>query len=346
MTKRPTPAARARRPSPSDPLAIYLDEIHRIPLLSDAEQREMARKVAAGEPGARRRMIEANLRLVPHVIRKIRSRSGIPVPDLIGMGNIGLIRAVEKFDPDRGVKFSAYAAGMIGGVVRRGIATHGTYGDVPSYLMDRRRRAYYLRIEMEAELGRSVEMGEAMDRLGFSAAARDNIKQMEGERWRRRLSGGDFDLREIPDRDEPDGEPSEVSTWLESRMVALSPVESDVVRAWFGLDAREPKTLAEIARDVGLSPTEARRIRNGAIGGIRRDARTAFPDTPSTPEEGRETHLTLGGTARPPMEWARITGISYGAIIDRKRRGWSDEDTLTTPTRPYRKGDEEKKEFW
>src|SRR5262249_52879732 len=148
-------------------LAVYLREIGHIPLLSREEEVELARGVAAGDEAAKQRMIESNLRLVVQVARRYLNR-GLPLPDLIEEGNLGLMRAVEKFDGERGVRFSTYATWWIRQAVSRALANQARTVRLPIHVEMLLGRYVKEQKRLTQELGRAPSTAELATALGTS----------------------------------------------------------------------------------------------------------------------------------------------------------------------------------
>jgi RNA polymerase primary sigma factor len=151
-----------------DSLRLFLDEAGRHRLLTAAEEIALAKRVERGDLGAKRRMIEANLRLVVSIAKDYRHR-GVPLLDLIQEGSIGLNRAVEKFDWRRGHRFSTYATWWIHQAVYRGAMSQGPTIRVPLHVVERRRKLASIARRLESELGRAPTREELADATGFEA---------------------------------------------------------------------------------------------------------------------------------------------------------------------------------
>lgn len=249
----------------------YLSEIAQIALLDADEEAALARRVRAGDAEARRRMIEANLRLVIGVARAHVGR-GVPLMDLIAEGNIGLIRAVEKFEPERRLRFSTYAMWWIRHGVQQALAHQGRTVRIPTHVL--RELAQVLRAsrELAAQRGRTPSLDELALAVGKSVADVAELFRV-GER----ISSLDAPLsdedhrsliEQIPDDDDGgaggltggDGN-DRLAHWLER----LTERQRLVVERRFGLNGTPVQSLAEIGRDLGISRERARQIQTDAL---------------------------------------------------------------------------------
>ena len=256
-------------------LAVYLDEISRIPLLSREEEVALARRARDGDEAAKQRMIEANLRLVVQIARRYPNR-GLPLPDLIEEGNLGLMRAVEKFDPERGTRFSTDATWWIRQAVVRALANQARLIRLPvhvelllgRYVKEQKRLTQALgRVptieEMAAALGTSVEEVEELEEVRRYPVSLDT-PSAEGER-----NLGDV----VADRSE---DPADRLTALFRERGDLASVLDDlaanertVLRRRFGLEGDEPQTLEAIGKALGYSRERIRQIETAGLRKLR-----------------------------------------------------------------------------
>ena len=257
-------------------LGVYLGELARIPLLSRDEEQALARRVRAGDEAAKQRMTEANLRLVVQIARRYRNR-GLPLPDLIEEGNIGLLRAVEKFDPDRGTRFSTYATWWIRQAVVRALANQARTIRLPvhvelllsRYMREQRRLTQALSRtpttgEMAAALGITEEEVEELDEVRQHPVSLD---APTGED--RQSTLGDM----IADRTADPGD-TFVSLFqnrgdLVSVLDDLAANERTVLRRRFGLEDDAPETLEAIGQRMKLSRERVRQIEAAGIRKLR-----------------------------------------------------------------------------
>ena len=253
----------------------YLREIGLIPLLSAQEDWALAERVRAGDAEARRRLIEANLRLVVTVARGYVGR-GVPLLDLIEEGNIGLIRAVEKFEPERRLRFSTYAMWWIRHGVQHALSHQGRTVRIPVHVL--RELAVVLRAnrELAARRGRAPTLEELAQAVG--KPVRDVAELfLVGEH----ISSLDAPISDGDDRaliehiaeDEDSmaasgGEPAE-SGRLQAWLSLLGERQRLVIERRFGLGAQPVQSLAEIARDLGVTRERVRQIQEDAIRRLR-----------------------------------------------------------------------------
>lgn len=151
----------------SDALQLYLEEIGKIPLLTDSEVIELARRLEGGDPDARQRLVSANLRLVVAIAKRYQGR-GVLLEDLVQEGNLGLIRAVERFDYRRGFRFSTYAAWWIRHRITRAIANQGRTIRLPVHVVDLVNKISRVSTQLTQSLGREPDDGEIADEMGVS----------------------------------------------------------------------------------------------------------------------------------------------------------------------------------
>ncbi|MBX3688103.1 sigma-70 family RNA polymerase sigma factor [Dokdonella sp.] len=255
-----------------DSALIYLSEIGLVPLLDGEQEWALAERVQAGDAAARHQMIEANLRLVVSVARNYTGR-GLAFMDLIAEGNLGLIRAVEKFDPRRRLRFSTYAVWWIREAMRAAIMNQGRTVRVPVHVL--RDLAQVLRVEREL----TMTLGTAPTIEQIAQAAQREVSAIielfrAGERVESLdvLDTGQRSLLGVMwDQEEADNRLGAFAIERLSRLIErLGQRQREVLQRRFGLGERPAQSLADIGRDLGISRERARQIQEEALGHLRR----------------------------------------------------------------------------
>lgn len=253
-------------------ISVYMREIAKTKLLTPEEEIELAARIAKGDERARARMIESNLRLVVK-IAKDYANYGVPLVDLISEGNIGLIRAVEKFDPKKGGKLSTYAAWWIKQSIKRALANQGKTVRLPIHLVDKLARVRRISALMAEDLGREPTDSELSEELGIPReklalllqASKQNRSMDETTHDNSIVSFGEViaDDRAI----DPLEALSQKNGLDELDLVldTLNERETEIIGARFGLNGKRILTLEEIGRDFGVSRERIRQIQNVAL---------------------------------------------------------------------------------
>ncbi len=273
------PTANADR-QPADentPYSMYLREIGQVKLLTPKEENELAARIKKGDEAAREQMIKANLRLVVHIAREYE-HCGAPLLDLINEGNIGLMKAVERFDPAKGAKFSTYASLWIKQAIRRALADQAKTIRLPVNAADTLYRMRKAAVRLQEELGHEPTDEELAQELGLSTKRVTELNVAALRPASLDASIGDEDssvLGEIVE-DEKAVMPSdklEEKTSLEVVRGLLDTLDAraaSILRFRFGLDGKPEKTLEEIGKKFGLTRERIRQLQNEALTRLRR----------------------------------------------------------------------------
>ena len=263
----------SERPSETpDLIPGYFAHIDKGKLLTHAEEIDLSKRAKAGDKGARQRLIEKNLRLVVSVAKKYRGM-GLPFEDLIQEGNIGLMRAVEKFDPDRGWRFSTYATWWVRQAVQRAVADKGRTIRVPVHMGDKIRKMARAYNELSAEREREPTDEEVAERLEWTAEqVRDVKSAMPDATSFNQPMSSDSDATEIGELIE-DERASEVAgtvigememDWLAEAVEKLPERHRYVLIKRYGLDDEETATLAQLSEELGISRERVRQVQREA----------------------------------------------------------------------------------
>ena len=271
--------AEARAPAGEpdrDLLELYLNEIGRIPLMTHEELLAAARRARAGDEVPRKRVILANLRLVVHIARAYRGR-GLPMLDVIEEGNLGLIHAVDRFEPERGLRFSTYASIWIRQSILRGVAEQARAVRIPVQMIQQVNR--YLRAArvLSARLGREPHIDELALELGISTPRAERLKGLvsglrsldEGSSLAAYEELATEDLDEAPPSVERLVELQLEHEKLDRLLRSLSQREEQVLRIRYGFYDGVARTLAQTGAHFGISRERVRQIESRALGKLR-----------------------------------------------------------------------------
>jgi RNA polymerase primary sigma factor len=263
-----------------DTLRMYLKEISRFPQLTAEEEQELGRRVREGEESAFRTLIESNLRFVVAMAKKY-SRSGYPLHELINEGNMGLIEAASRFDPDRGVRFITYASWWIRQAILAAIAHHGQVFSLPPKLKHELYRFETKVANLTQELGHRPTVEEISQ--GLDMKEEDVRGMLEGTPTEVSLSapvGEDQDIRLedlIGDNSLTRVDDALIAQSFQEQLAGLlgqlDEKERLIIDRRFGLGDKEPQTLAEIGADLHLSRERIRQLEERALNKLRRSRR-------------------------------------------------------------------------
>ena len=263
-----------------DPVKAYLKEIGQVPLLSAEEEQTLARAARAGDADARRRLSEANLRLVVSVAKRYAGR-GLPFLDLIQEGNLGLMKAAEKFEPDRGFKFSTYATWWIRQSITRAIADQGRTIRIPVHLVEHINRVRKTAGELLRKNGREPTAEEIAVRLEMEPDRVRELLQLAQEPVSLETPVGEEEDAHLEDfiQDEEAGIPVDeagrqlLRRELMSVLKSLTPREERVITLRFGLDDGRPRTLEELGKEFNVTRERIRQIEAKALRTLRHPSR-------------------------------------------------------------------------
>jgi RNA polymerase primary sigma factor len=275
----------ASRPEPLEEpcetsITLYMREIGRVKLLTPREEIELAARIKQGDPEARDQMIKANLRLVVKIARGYEGL-GLPLLDLISEGNIGLMRAVERFDPNKGAKLSTYSAWWIKHAITQALASQSKATRVPMHVMEKLGKIGRVSLQLQAELGREPTDEELAGELGTTAS---RIAQMRmaiscpvslEAPWDGEGSGSYAEIIADEKAEMPyqQLENESVRSLVWKMIDTLTWREKAVLNLRFGLNGQDPKNLEQTGKELDITDERARQIQTGAFLKLRRRIR-------------------------------------------------------------------------
>ena len=265
--------ARDSSSSVQSPLETYLREINNTALLTAEDERELAGGIAKGDVRARDRMVRANLRLVVNIARGYTGK-GLALQDLIEEGNLGLLRAVEGFDPSMGTRFSTYASYWIKQSIKRALINSAKTIRIPAYMVELLSKWRRATARLSEELGRSPTPEEIARVLGLPKKKLPIIKKAihiynstpQTDQADAGWSLGEVVMDERMKTPEDELLEHDVLGHVMSMMETMEPREATVLRMRFGLDDLQPHTLKEIGEELGLTRERVRQIETEALG--------------------------------------------------------------------------------
>ncbi|HEY6563950.1 MAG TPA: RNA polymerase sigma factor RpoD/SigA [Pirellulaceae bacterium] len=254
------------------PLETYLREINETALLTAADERELATRIAAGDVAARDRMVRANLRLVVNIARGYTGK-GLGLQDLIEEGNLGLLRAVEGFDPAVGTRFSTYASYWIKQSIKRALINCGKTIRIPAYMVELLSKWRRATTRLSEELGRTPTPEEVARVLGLPKKKLPIVKKAikiynatpQTEQTEIGWSLGDMVTDDRMKTPEDELLEHDVLSHVREMMRTMDPREATVLRMRFGLEDCEPHTLKEIGERLNLTRERVRQIETEAL---------------------------------------------------------------------------------
>src|SRR5438132_3327273 len=258
-------------------MKVYLREIGRIPLLSREQEIELAAKIRNGDRNARTLMINSNLRLVVTIAQDY-ANLGLPLLDVISEGNIGLMTAVDRFDPSKGAKLSTYAAWWIRQAIKRALSNQSKTIRLPVHLGDKIAKVRRVALQMSEELGREPTDDELGEEIGIASGKVSQLKTVSIRPASLDAPISDDDSTEFGEivGDEDAQTPFELLRDKNLRneggglLDVLDDREKKIIFSRFGLDGGKPKTLEEVGKKFGVTRERIRQLQNIALSKLRR----------------------------------------------------------------------------
>ena len=264
-----------------DPVRMYLKEIGTVPLLTAEEELELAKRKSEGDPVAKDKLIEANLRLVVSIAKRYTGR-GMSFLDLVQEGNLGLIKGVEKFDYEKGYKLSTYATWWIRQAITRALADQSRTIRIPVHMVETINRTIRVQRQLILDLGREPSADEIAKEMGVSVEKVEEILKISREPVSLDTPVGDEEDSHIGDfvADETIGTTDDAATItilreeINAAMSALTEREQEIIRLRFGLDDGRARTLEEVGQHFNVTRERIRQIEAKALRKLRHPSRS------------------------------------------------------------------------
>ncbi|MDD4110306.1 MAG: RNA polymerase sigma factor RpoD [Clostridia bacterium] len=265
-----------------DPVKMYLKDIGKVPLLTGDEEVDLAKKMLDGDEFAKAKLSESNLRLVVSIAKRYVSRSNMQFLDLIQEGNLGLLKAVEKFDYTKGFRFSTYATWWIRQSITRAIADQARTIRIPVHMVETINKLARITRGLIQKLGRDPTITEISEAIGLPEERIAEIQQIAIDPISLETTIGDEDDSKISDliEDETVQSPLEAAEQILLReqllsvIETLTPREQKVIRMRYGLDNNHPRTLEEVGREFNVTRERIRQIEAKALRKLKNPSRS------------------------------------------------------------------------
>ena len=263
-----------------DPTRMYLKEIGRIPLLTTEEETALAKRVAEGDQEAKKQMVQANLRLVVSIAKRYQGR-GMHLLDLVQEGNIGLMKAIDKFEYEKGFKFSTYATWWIRQAITRSMADTGRTIRIPVHMVEQTNKMIRMHRELNQKLGRDPTPEDLAAAMNTTVDKITELIQLSNDPISMDMPVGDEEDSRIGDfiRDEKAADPADsaMETIMHERILdildTLTEKEATVIKLRYGLIDGEPHTLEQVGLELGVTRERVRQIEAKAFDRMRRGGR-------------------------------------------------------------------------
>ena len=265
-----------------DPVKMYLKDIGRVPLLSSEEELEYAKRMSEGDEYARKKLSESNLRLVVSIAKKYVGRTGMQFLDLIQEGNLGLLRAVEKFDYTKGFRFSTYATWWIRQSITRAIADQARTIRIPVHMVETINKMLRVQRQLLQTLGRDPSAQEIAEKMGISEQRVCEIQKIAQDPLSLETPVGEEEDSKMGDFVEDDSIKSPTDNAAQDILKAqllqvietLTPREQKVIRLRYGLDDSHARTLEEVGKEFDVTRERIRQIEAKALRKLRHPNRS------------------------------------------------------------------------